>query len=156
MNVFLAALITNAITAAVPPRQFENLDRLDARVALVLAGSATAVPIDRRIKLAACPSEPEVSAPTSSAVSIRCAALGWKLRVAIKAMATGAGQPRQLVVHRGDTIELVARGAGYSVSRVGTALEEGPAAAPIRVKIPTSRSPVAAIVTRAGVAAISN
>lgn len=148
-----------AIAASVPAAAsspYQDLDALDARVASALPEGAGAVPIDRRIKLAACPQEPDISAPLAGAISVRCPSLGWRLRVAVTGASAATGAPGQPVVHRGDAIELVSKGAGYSVTSVGTALEEGPAGGSIRVKIPTSPFPVAAVIARAGVASISN
>lgn len=147
------ALVASATATAAP---FQDLDALDARVTASLSGSAAAVPIDRRIKLAPCPDDPEISAPAAGALSVRCPALGWRLRVTLTGAPGISGTPTPVVVHRGDAIELVAHGSGYSVTSVGTALEEGAAGASIRVKIPTSASPVAAVIARSGVASISN
>ena len=142
MKTYLLTNLAIAVSAATP---YQDLDTLDARVALVLGASGTAMPIDRRIKLATCPDEPEISSPSSGVVSVRCVALGWRIRVPVSGPTANSEASAQLLVHRGDTIELVARGAGYSVSSVGTALEEEPAGASIRV---------AAMIARAGVATI--
>lgn len=148
-------LLTGLVIAATTAPSFQDLAALDARVAAVAAPGA-AVPIDKRIKLAPCPNEPEVSLPAAGAVAVRCAALGWKLRVALTGAAAAQGEPAAPLIRRGDTIEIVARGGGYSVSSAGTALEDGAPGASIRVKIPTSPSPVTAVVARAGVASIAN
>jgi flagella basal body P-ring formation protein FlgA len=155
VKAYLLAKLGMAVGATATAAQFQDLDALDARVAMVLAGSRTAAPIDRRIKLAMCPDEPVISSPSDGAVSVRCKALGWRLRVTVTG-SSDAAAPAQLLVRRGDTIELVAHGAGYSVSAVGIALEAGPAGASIRVKITTSSSPIAAVVARAGVASLPN
>lgn len=148
-------LLTGLAAAALGPGTFQDLNALDARVAAVLAGSGTAVPIDPRIKLAACPEEPLISPMPGGSVSVRCPARGWKIRVAVEGT-HGAAAPSEPVVHRGDTIELTVEGAGYSASSVGTALDEGGAGNVIRVKIPTSAAPVPATIRRAGVATISD
>lgn len=148
-------LLTGLAAAVMSPGSFQDLDALDARVAAALAGSGTAVPIDHRIKLAACPEEPVIAPIGASAVAIRCPTLGWKIRVAIVG-ARAVDVPTEPMVHRGDTIELIAEGTGYSATSVGTALDEGGAGSLIRVKIPTSVSPVSATIARAGVATISD
>ena len=142
-------------TAAPAAPAYQDLDALDARVA-AMSGPGSAVPIDKRIKLASCPEDPEISAPAAGAVAVRCPALGWRLKVALTSATRAAAVAAPALIHRGDAIELVAHGDGYSVSFVGTALDDGPAGAAIRVKIPTSSSPVAAIIARAGVASISD
>lgn len=157
MKTHLLSIIIMATSVpAVASSPYQDLDALDARVAAALPQGAGPVPIDRRIKLAACPQEPDISGPLAGAVSVRCPSLGWRLRVAVNGASAPSGASVQPVVHRGDAVELVSRGAGYSVTSVGTALEEGPAGGSIRVKIPTSPFPVAAVVARAGVASISN
>lgn len=134
---------------------FQDLDALDARIAAALGGTGTAVSIDHRIKLAACPEEPQISPVAAGALSVRCPSLGWKIRVAVSG-ASDAEPSSVPLVHRGDTIEVVAAGSGYSASSVGTALDEGRAGSQVRVKIPTSTAPLAATVARAGVVTISN
>ena len=152
LAVGLAVLLSSAATAG---SSYQDLDALDARIRASIPASGTAIPIDRRIKLAPCPDEPEISGPVAGAVAVRCLALGWKIRVAVMDASAAGTIAAPLLVHRGDAIEIVAQGPGYSVTSVGTALEEGPAGASIRVKIPTSPSPLAAVVARAGVASIS-
>jgi len=155
MKLHLLSSISLAVAAAAGAAPYQDLGALDARIADMLPANVSAVPIDRRIKLAPCPEDPRISAPASGAVSVRCIALGWRIRVAVTGASGIADAPAPMLVHRGDAIELVARGSGYSVTSLGTALEEGPAGASIRVKIPTSSSPVAAVIERAGVASIS-
>lgn len=134
---------------------FQDLDALDARIASVLGTSGSAMPVDRRIKLAACPAEPTVTRAAGGSLSVRCPAIGWKIRVPVAGaeVTDAAAAP---VVHRGDTIELVVQGPGYSASSVGTALDEGAAGSVIRVRIPTSGAPLSAIISRAGVATVSD
>lgn len=148
-------LLTGLAAAAMSPGSFQDLDALDARVAALVGGGGAAVPIDRRIKLAACPEDPVISRIAGSAVSVRCPSLGWKIRVAAS-QSPSVDAPVEPIVHRGDTIELVVEGEGYSASSVGTAVDEGGAGSLIRVKIPTSPSPVSATVSRVGVATISD
>ncbi|WP_185829270.1 flagella basal body P-ring formation protein FlgA [Sphingomonas ginkgonis] len=136
---------------------FQDLDALDARIAASLTGSASATPIDRRIRLAACPQDPEIAPAAGGALTVRCAALGWRIRVMVTGAASPAAiAPATLLVHRGDAIELVARGSGYSASAVGTAVDEGGAGASIRVKFPTSPMPLTAVVAKAGQAVIGD
>lgn len=154
IHLLTSLVMTIATTASASPA-YQDLDALDARIA-ALVGPAAAVPIDRRIKLAPCPEEPEISAPVGGALTVRCPALGWRLRVSLTGANGAAGMAAPVLVHRGDMVELMAHGDGYSVSSIGVALEEGPAGGAIRVKIPTSSSPLPALVARAGVASISN
>lgn len=151
MIILLSALAA----VAVEPGAYQDLDLLDARVAEALGGPGLAEPIDRRIKLPLCPEEPEVSPSAGGAIAVRCPAAGWKIRVPVS-RASASQSPAQVLVHKGDTIELVAEGPGYSATFIGIALDEGGRESVIRVKIPTSASPLSAIVSRAGVATISD
>jgi flagella basal body P-ring formation protein FlgA len=150
----LMVLATTVGSVSAAAATYQDLDALDARIASTLDGAQSPVPIDRRIRLASCPEEPEISPVAAGAVSVRCGPLGWKIRVAVNG-SSPAAVPAAIVVRRGDPVEIIARGAGFSVSSSGTALDEGSAGKTIRVKIPTSTSPVPAVVVRAGVASIS-
>lgn len=150
-NQLLAALAAAVMT----PGSYQDLHLLDARVAAMLGSGRSAVPIDKRIKLAACPDEPEISPSPGGALAVRCAALGWRIRVVL-AGASSAGAPEEVLIHKGDSIELVADGPGYSATFAATALDDGQEGGVIRVKIPTSVSPISATVSRAGVASISD
>lgn len=154
VSAALLALLLPAAAGAKAP-EYQDLSALETRVAALLGAGGVVVPIDRRIKLARCPTEPEVSPSSNGAVAVRCPALGWRVAVLV----SGGMSPRmpvEILVRRGDMIELVSRGPGYSVTSTGTALDEGAAGKTIRVRIPTSSAAVSAIVTRAGGASISN
>lgn len=150
-----AGLAAVSIGTAAHAANYQDLDQLEARIVTTLAGAGTPTPIDRRIKLAACPEQPEISDVVASAVSVRCKPLGWRIRVGIVG-APGADEPAEPLVHRGDSIELIAQGRGYSATTSAVALDEGAAGHTIRVKIPTSSRPVSAVVTRAGVVTITD
>jgi len=119
---------------------YQDLDALDARIASTVGDSGTPVPVDRRIRLGQCPQEPEISPPSGGALAVRCPTLGWKIRVAVSS-AESSGSPAEILIRRGDLVELVVKGAGFSASAPGTALDEGAAGKTVRVKIPTSPMP---------------
>ena len=135
---------------------FENLEMLDNRVAAALGahigepGGAT-TPIDRRLRLQACPQPVEIGEPVAGAVAVRCVPLGWRIRVSI----TGAPQARQTaattgqaqvraepVVRRGDQIELVAIANGFTVSTLAVAEQDGAPGDRIRVRTERRNAPV--------------
>ncbi len=145
------ALAAATPAAAAPP--LENLDALDARVAQALGG-ADAQPIDRRMRLLQCPDMPVIDAPALGTVSVHCAARGWSLRVPLLGTAQAAQTVGDVVVRRGDSLELVYGGAGFSLVTSGTALEDGRASAVIRVKSTTGAATVMARVRSAGAAEI--
>jgi flagella basal body P-ring formation protein FlgA len=135
---------------------FENLELLDSRVAAALGanigepGGAT-TPIDRRLRLQACPQPVEIGEPIAGAVAVRCTPLGWRIRVSIVpssetrqvAAAAPARQERaEPVVRRGDQIELVAIAAGFTVSTLATADQDGAPGDRIRVRTERRSAPV--------------
>ena len=127
---------------------FENLEMLDNRVAAALGanigepGGAT-TPIDRRLRLQACPQPVEIGEPVAGAVAVRCVPLGWRIRVSITggtqgSQATAAPSRTQAraapVVRRGDQVELVAIARGFTVSTLATADQDGAPGDRIRVR----------------------
>lgn len=149
----LGALLAIESTAA-SAAEYQNLAELDARIAAMIGGNGTSVPIDPRIKLAKCGIAPEISPVSSGAMAVRCPDKGWRLAVAVNGVSTQAAVV-ETVVHRGDTVEVLARGNGFSVSSTGLAMDEGAVGRTIRVKMPTSSAPLSATITRAGVVSIS-
>ncbi len=149
MTIFRHApimLLAMAMPALAQP-VFEDLGMLDARVAETLdaaigaAGGAIA-PIDRRLRLAACPAPATIAAPVAGAITIRCQALGWRIRVAVggptRATESSGGPPRaaaEPIVRRGETVDLVISARGFSVSGSGVAEQSGAAGDRIRVRL---------------------
>lgn len=136
---------------------FENLEMLDNRVAAALGahagepGGAT-TPIDRRLRLQACPQPVEIGEPIAGAVAARCVPLGWRIRVSImgtpQTQQTASARPMQAqarpepVVRRGDQIELVAIASGFTVSTLATAEQDGAPGDRIRVRTERRSAPV--------------
>jgi flagellar basal body P-ring formation protein FlgA len=152
MRMFLP-LLAIALPAPATAQALENLDTLDQRIALALGGTADqagvlAQPVDRRLKLAACPQPAMIEAPAIGALAVRCAALGWRIRVPL---ITGIGASQgELLVRKGDNVELAFTGRGFDIVTTAIAQEDGRMGAPVRVKPPTGASLVTARVWRAG------
>jgi flagella basal body P-ring formation protein FlgA len=152
----IPAVVAICLSSPACAGEFQDLAELDARVSSALGGNGVAVPIDRRIKLAKCGNVPEIAAPANGSVAIRCPDQGWRLAVTVTGLSMQApGVINEILVRRGDTIEVLARGSGFSVSSTGVAMDEGGAGRSVRVKMPTSSAPISAVVLRAGVVAIS-
>ncbi|MBV9840472.1 MAG: flagellar basal body P-ring formation protein FlgA [Sphingomonadaceae bacterium] len=148
----LLAMAAMASPATAMPGQFEDIGTLEARVVAALdaeigAPGGPVAPIDRRLKLAPCPSPATIDPPALGAVAVRCQQLGWRIRVPLRlagqqtaAMAAQpvAGPP---LVRRGDPVELIAQGDGLTVSTQAVAQEDGSAGAHIRVKT-DAKSPI--------------
>ncbi len=169
--MMLAALGLTMPFHAKAQQRFENLDRLDGLVATTAGagigqpGGAVA-PIDRRLRLAPCPSLPQVDPPALGAVAVSCPALGWRLRVPLlaggeiasalppgirRAPTATAPQP---VVRKGDPVQLMAGDGSFTVSRAMIADEDGVAGATIRVRQDPRSPPVSARVEGAGMVRI--
>jgi flagella basal body P-ring formation protein FlgA len=150
----LPCLLLAAATATPASAQsFENLDMLDSRVSAALGAGigepgGAAGPLDRRLRLAACPQPVEIAEPAMGAVTIRCQPLGWRIRVpliatgrTIAAAAPAAARPAP-VIRRGDQVELVAISSGFTVSTLAVAEQDGAPGDRIRVRTEHRASPI--------------
>jgi flagellar basal body P-ring formation protein FlgA len=133
MRKFLFALPLLFPTPAAA-QAFEDLDVLDRRLAET---GASAEPVDRRLKLAACPQPATIEPPIGAAVTVRCPALGWRIRIPLIG---GASRASQLLVRKGDVVELAFSGRGFDVVTSATAQEDGEMGGWVRVKAQTGAS----------------
>ncbi len=153
---FALLLIPLAQPLPAQAQGFENLEMLDNRVAAALGanigepGGAT-TPIDRRLRLQACPQPVEIGEPIAGALAVRCAPLGWRIRVSVvgapHAPPTMSGSSRAQarpapVVRRGDQIELIAIASGFTVSTLAVAEQDGAPGDRIRVRTERRNAPV--------------
>ena len=154
---FALPILLFAAPAQAPAQGFENLEMLDNRVAAALGanigepGGAT-TPIDRRLRLQACPQPVELGEPVAGALAVRCGPLGWRIRVSLVPSATTRqsaavtpSQPQgrpEPVVRRGDQVELVAIAQGFTVSTLATADQDGAPGDRIRVRTERRNAPV--------------
>ncbi|MGC4250749.1 MAG: flagella basal body P-ring formation protein FlgA [Sphingobium sp.] len=154
---------------ALAQQKFENLDRIDSLVAMTVGANlgepgGPAAPVDRRLKLAACPAVPSVEGPVFGAAMVKCDALGWRIRVPLvpggAAAASGPAaryaaaarvQPKEAAVKRGDPVQLMAGNAQFSVSRMMIADEDGAVGETIRVREDKKSSPILAQVVEMGI-----
>jgi len=156
----------------VAQQKFENLDRIDGLVATTVGanigqpGGAIA-PVDRRLRLAACPKMPDVTGPQFGAAVVKCDALGWRIRVPLApggnvpaAPAYAAPRPamrpapapgREIVIRKGDPVQLIAGGPSFTASRAMIADEDGAIGQMIRVREDRKSDPVVARVQEFGI-----
>ena len=121
---------------------FEDVAALDSRLAAALGAAVgepggAAAPIDRRLRLAACPVPTLIEAPALGAATLRCEPLGWRIRVPLARRAApdqAAAARAEPVVRKGDQVELVASGASFSVSTLAVAEQDGAVGDRIRVR----------------------
>lgn len=149
MRLFVLPLAL--LAAPLHAQQFEDVAALDAQVATV---AEAAQPIDRRLKLARCPEAVTVDPPALGAVAVRCVPLGWRIRVPLVQSAK-AEAASEIIIRRGDAVELISSGDGFEVSSRGTAIEDGRIGKAIRVKSPTGPLAITGIVTAGGAVRIN-
>lgn len=142
----LAAASPSHAQSALPPAQ--DLNQLEQIVVTTLGADVgqpggPMVPIDRRMRLAACPIGIQIDPPSAGAVTVRCTTAGWRLRVPLMRAGgatayggTDGGRPAGIAnpdIRKGDPVQLVAQGRSYSISVDATAMEDGVIGKRIRV-----------------------
>lgn len=167
--LLLAAAVGTGPQASASPavQDWQSVDAITQSVAQAL--NREAAPIDRRIKLARCPEQPVVTAMDSSSLAVRCAPLGWRLRVGMTradgAQDSGAflapaaaarhdksGPP---LVQRGDIVRISIDTPHYSVSYPAAAAQNGRLGETIVLRGLDSKNSIIATVTGPGRAHIS-
>lgn len=145
MSITLAAILTAA--------PFADLAAIDLAVAGFAGGAAT--PVDRRLRLDACPLPLALSwrTPRRDTVIVECpAAGGWRLFVPV---GTGSAHaPEEPAINRGDAVTIAVSGAGFSVSQPGEAIESGAVGSWIRVRSAARGQAMRAQVVRPGMVAV--
>ncbi|MCZ4342713.1 flagella basal body P-ring formation protein FlgA [Sphingomonadaceae bacterium G21617-S1] len=159
--LLMAAAAPALAQSALPPAQ--DLDQLERMVIATLGvgigePGGPMAPIDRRMRLAACPGGIQIDPPSPGAVTVRCTTNGWRIRVPLtrpgsiaSSMAANygnggsgnggyGGQQQGLAnaaVRKGDPVQLVAQGAAFSISVDATAMEDAAIGGRVRVTSPT-------------------
>lgn len=132
--------------------QFQDLGMLDAVIATSLGADVgqpggAVHPLDRRLRLTQCNQDVVVSEPQNGAVIVACGSSGWRLRVALVQSAntsvTGgeAGSDVPLI-RRGDEVQLVVVGTGFTVSTRAISDQTGRAGDRVRVRLPDRSAPL--------------
>lgn len=127
--------------------QFENLEILDQNIQL----HANAEPLDKRLKLARCPENPIIAPVVGDAVVVRCPAIGWRLRVPVRAPAA-TDKVAQIIIRKGDMVDCITSGPGFAVSTQMIALDDAAAGQSLRVKSLTSPTSMTAVAKARGLA----
>ncbi|WP_372859563.1 flagella basal body P-ring formation protein FlgA [Sphingobium lactosutens] len=178
-SILLAIGALTVVQPALAQQKFENLDRIDSLVAMTVGASlgepgGPAAPVDRRLRLAACPNMPTVEGPIFGAAMVKCEALGWRIRVPLVAGAAAAASgplpgnaaasrftraaapvaTKENVVRKGDPVQLMAGNAAFSVSRMMVADEDGAVGETIRVREDKKSAPIFAQIVEMGVVRI--
>jgi len=148
------------IGSAANAQSFQNVEALDFRVAAALGAGigepgGAAAPIDRRLRLAACPQPATVEPPSMGAVTVRCEPLGWRIRVPLVRIATASAAAAVVekpapIIRKGDQVELSASSGGFTVSTVAVAEQDGAVGDRIRVRSDRKAAAVIGVVTEEG------
>jgi flagellar basal body P-ring formation protein FlgA len=148
----------------------EDFEALDALTAMVAASAGrTAVPIDRRIKLARCPEAVSVGVADRDNLVVRCASIGWRLRVPLAAARAATGDsvgtaatavpataPQKAAIRRGDRVRLDIRTESFSVSYSATAIDDAAVGDRVRLRTADAKAPLLAIATGPGRAQLAD
>lgn len=164
----LACLTACALAAPIAAQaqqgseDWQTIDALTSMVATAMGRTAT--PIDRRIKLARCPEQASVTAIDAQTLAVRCASLGWRLRVPMTVAADAApttanfarpasGAP---VIRRGDNVRVTIETESYSISYAAIATQDGRVGETIALRGNDTKSMLSATVTGPGRARLDN
>ena len=154
----LALLCAQAQAAAAAP--FENLDLLEGRIVATLGagigdGGGPVQPVDRRLKLAACTQSPEIAVPTPASAVVRCRGAGWQIYIPLVLRQPAQSATREAVlVRKGDQVELIVSGAGFTVTSAAVAQQDGAEGELVRVRADLKSAPVAGRVVGRGQVAV--
>ena len=163
VTLFRRLALLSALCASPALAQgFEDLGTLETRLVAALGAGigedgGPATPIDRRLKLAACPSPAMFDAPRLGAVTISCEPLGWRIRVPLvrSAAVNAASAKAAPLIRRGDEVEVVALGGAFSVSTLAVADEDGSPGERIRLRADRQAKPIFGQVTEDGRVAVT-
>ena len=150
------AAAASPATAQQANEDWQTIDVLTDMVANAMGRSAT--PVDRRIKLARCPEQASVTALDAQTLAVRCASLGWRLRVPMTApvgaspVATNFARPAASapVIRRGDNVRVTIETETYSISYAAVATQDGRVGETIALRGNDAKSTLSATVTGAG------
>ena len=151
----------------------QDLNEIDVLVAATMGAEIGApggarAPVDRRLKLKACPVALEVTGPDLGAAAVRCPSLGWRIRVPLDLAAereqavsarspqarSGSGQLGQEAIKRGEPILLTVERPMFSLSRVMIADKDGRVGEVISVRDEPKGKPIFVRIVEPGRATI--
>jgi flagellar basal body P-ring formation protein FlgA len=148
-----AVLLSLLISANAVAGDFQSLDAIDARAAH--AAGSTVRPVDRRLKLASCPETLQADPPAMGAVAIRCASLGWRVRVVVEGKAALAAST-PMIIKRGDPVSVNFVAEGFSVTTSGIAEGDARIGERVRVRVEQKANPVMGEAIEAGSVRVGN
>jgi flagellar basal body P-ring formation protein FlgA len=132
-----------AIPALASAQSFQSHHAIDARVTGSLVGTGLAAwPVDRRLKLAACPQPLAAEPPQNGRVEIRCEQLGWRVYARIDGPPATVSYATPVIIKRGDPVTVDFIASGFSVAARGIAESDARAGERVRVRVDQKSAPV--------------
>lgn len=129
----LAATVLATAATAASPMDLSVIDRAvaDFTGAEIGQPGGAKLPVDRRLRLANCqtPLDLQWFGRTQRSVQIACPGAGWRIYVAVDGGAgpamSGSQNYGETLIHRGENVSIQVRGGGFTLTRQGSALEDG-------------------------------
>lgn len=147
MTIFRRAILTALLApACANAGAFQDLDAINKAAAIAAEGQVRAV--DQRLKLAACPEALQADPPVLDAVTVRCAALGWRVRVLTVGVMTATAKP--IIIRRGDPVSVNFSAPGFSVTTSGVAESDARAGERVRIRVEQKTTPIMGEATDVG------
>lgn len=161
-TAFLATLAASTLaTAAVAatPMDLSMIDRAvaDFTGAEIGQPGGAKLPVDRRLRLANCqtPLDLQWFGRDQRSIQVVCPGAGWRIYVAVDGgpgrVASGPQSYGETLIHRGENVSIQVRGGGFTLTRQGSALEDGGQGQWIKVRaVGEKRETLRAMVLRPG------
>lgn len=140
MTFFRRAMLTVVLApACAHATAFQDLEAINKAAALATEGNVRAV--DPRLKLAACPEALVSDPPVFGTITVRCASLGWRVRVlTIGGMTAATTTP--IVIRRGDPVSVSFVAPRFSVTTSGVADSDARTGERVRIRIDQKATPI--------------
>jgi flagellar basal body P-ring formation protein FlgA len=144
MTIFRHVIVVAAMLPALAGAQtFQSHDAIDDRVETSLVGTGLAAwPVDRRLKLAACPETLRVEQPASGLVAVHCDSLHWRVHARIDGPPATVTAPTPVIIKRGDPVTVNFGASGFSIVASGVAESEARIGDRVRVRVDKNANPV--------------
>jgi flagellar basal body P-ring formation protein FlgA len=135
-------LAAAAIPAVADAQSFQTNDDIDAQIAAALAsGGLNALPVDRRLKMAACPERLQIAPPVRRTVAVHCVSLGWRIYALVDDKSV-RDPAMPIIIKRGDPVTVDFVAPGFSVTADGVSENDARIGERVRVRVSQKSGPV--------------
>jgi len=158
----IAASISASSAFAASPMDLSIIDRAvaDFTGAEIGQSGGARLPVDRRLRLSNCQSPLDLKwyGRDQGSVQVSCPTAGWRIYVAVDGGASRVGPVGRIenaasepIIKRGESVSILVRGKGFTLTRQGSAVEDGAIGQWIKIKAVGDKSKtLRAIVLRPG------